>query len=97
MLLIISVACFCWYGNRKKLHCEAVLLEKGYGYVVLYGRDTLIYQPYIPAIGKKATFSTEEDALKVANMVCRKLVQKTPPNMTKNEIDSLGVFILETK
>ena len=43
----------------------------GYGYVVVYGADTLIYQPYIPAIGEKTAFTSEEDALKIGTLVCR--------------------------
>lgn len=93
LLLILSVVGFYWYSTRGRLHCEAVRLEKGYGYIVAYGKETLIYQPYIPAIGKKIAFNKKEDALKVANVVCRKLSQRISPSMSKEEIDSLGIVI----
>lgn len=60
--------------------------KRGYGYVVVYGADTLIYQPYIPAIGEKTAFTSEEDALKIGTLVCRKLAEKQPPTVSREEI-----------
>ena len=93
LLILLSAVGFYWYSTRGRLRCETVRLEKGYGYIVAYGKDTLIYQPYIPAIGKKIVFNKEEDALKVANLVCRKLSQRISPSMSRQEIDSLGIVI----
>ena len=52
----------------------------------VYGADTLIYQPYIPAIGEKTAFTSEEDALKIGTLVCRKLAEKQPPTVSREEI-----------
>ena len=93
LLLILSAVGFYWYSTRERLRCEVVQLERGYGYIVFYGKDTLIYQPYIPAIGRKIAFNKKEDALKVANLVCRKLSQRISPSMSRREIDSLGIAI----
>jgi len=93
LLLILSAVGFYWYSTRVRLRCEAVQLERGYGYIVAYGKDTLIYQPYIPAISKKIAFNKKEDALKVANLVCKKLAQRISPSMSRREIDSLGIAI----
>ena len=45
-----------------------------------------IYQPYIPAIGEKTAFTSEEDALKIGTLVCRKLAEKQPPTVSREEI-----------
>ena len=35
-------------GGGNELKCRVMEVEGGYGYVVLHGADTLIYQPFIP-------------------------------------------------
>ena len=67
--------------------------EGGYGYMVLHKGDTLIRQPYIPAVGRKIAFATKEDALKVAKLVCRKLDEKQSPSISKKEITMLGIIV----
>lgn len=37
-------------GGGNELKCRVMEVEGGYGYVVLHGADTLIYQPFIPAL-----------------------------------------------
>lgn len=73
-------------GRRRKVIRRSMQVEGGYGYVVVYGADTLIYQPYIPAIGEKTAFTSEEDALKIGTLVCRKLAEKQPPTVSREEI-----------
>lgn len=79
-------------GASGTFVCCAVQVEGGYGYVVLHGKDTLIYQPYIPAMGSKVAFATAEDALKVGELVCRKLDEKKSPGISKDEITVLGIL-----
>ena len=89
----LSYCSGCTNADGEKLSCRSMQVEGGYGYVVVYGADTLIYQPYIPAIGEKIAFATKEDALKVAKLVCRKLDEKQSPSISKEEITMLGIIV----
>ncbi|TWV10437.1 DUF4907 domain-containing protein [Bacteroidaceae bacterium HV4-6-C5C] len=94
--VLLLLAAVCLYSRHsdhsaRKLGCKAVQLKQGYGYLISLKNDTLIYQPYIPAIGKHIPFSNRQDALKVGNMVCRKLQNNQLPSMSKAEIDALGI------
>ena len=95
-VLSLVAVCLSYCSGRtnaagEKLSCRSMQVEGGYGYVVVYGADTLIYQPYIhhpyiPAIGEKTAFTSEEDALKIGTLVCHKLAEKQPPTVSREEI-----------
>lgn len=55
----LGAACLSCSSSRDDLHCKAVQVEGGYGYVVLHGADTLIVQPYMPAVGGRKPFTTQ--------------------------------------
>ena len=83
-VLSLVAVCLSYCSGRtnaagEKLSCRSMQ-------VVVYGADTLIYQPYIPAIGEKTAFTSEEDALKIGTLVCRKLAEKQPPAVSREEI-----------
>ena len=87
-LVAVCLSCCsgCTNAAGEKLSCRSMQVEGGYGYVVIYGADTLIYQPYIPAIGERTAFASEEEALKIGSLVCRKLAEKQPPTVSREEI-----------
>lgn len=90
-VLSLVAVCLSYCSGRtnaagEKLSCRSMQVEGGYGYVVVYGADTLIYQPYIPAIGEKTAFTSEEDALKIGTLVCRKLAEKQPPTVSRRRL-----------
>lgn len=93
-LVAVCLSCFsgCTNAGNEDFTCQTVQVEDGYGYVVLHKGDTLIYQPYIPAIGQRTAFASKEDALKVAKLVCRKLDEKKSPSISKDEMTVLGVL-----
>lgn len=90
VLSLVAVCLSCCSGRTGagagEFTCCVMQEEGGYGYVVFHKEDTLIRQPYIPAIGKKMAFATEEDALKIGRLVCRKLAEKQPPTVSREEI-----------
>ncbi len=93
ILLILSAAYFYYKNTHEKvLRCHAMVLNAGYGYVITLGKDTLIYQPYIPAIGGKIPFSSRDDAMKVGKVMCKKLLRNQQPSLNRHEIDSLGII-----
>ncbi|MFR9260623.1 MAG: hypothetical protein ACLVL2_06155 [Bacteroides cellulosilyticus] len=49
-VLSLVAVCLSYCSGRtnaagEKLSCRSMQVEGGYGYVVVYGADTLIYQP----------------------------------------------------
>ena len=94
-LVAVCLSCFsgCTNTGETEFPCRAMQAEGGYGYMVLHKGDTLIHQPYIPAVGRKIAFATKEDALKVAKLVCRKLDEKQSPSISKEEITMLGIIV----
>ncbi|WP_294608449.1 DUF4907 domain-containing protein [uncultured Bacteroides sp.] len=97
VLSVVAVCLSCCSGRKsagsREFACRPVQVVGGYGYVVLHQEDTLIYQPYIPAIGRRVPFASEEDALKVGGLVCRKLMEGQPPTVSREEIVEKLPFI----
>ena len=65
------------------MKCRVMEVEGGYGYVVLHGADTLIYQPFIPALSGRLPFATKVEALAAGRLVCRKLAA-----LSREEVES---------
>lgn len=85
------VLCLSCTSSGSQFTCRAMKVSGGYGYVILCREDTLICQPYVPAVSGKQVFVTERDALKVGQLVCRKLDKGRPPTLTREEIsEALG-------
>ncbi len=68
-------------------------VDSGYGYVILNGKDTLIVQPFIPAVGKKRPFASAEDARKIGEMVLGKMAGAELPTVTSEEVKAAGVEV----
>lgn len=80
-------ACLSCSSAGGRLRCHAVPVPGGYGYVVLHRADTLIKQPYVPAIGCRQPFRTKQEALEVGRLVCRKLREGKAPAVTPEEVE----------
>lgn len=65
--------------------------SKGYGYEINGGMHIL--QKSIPAVNGNQLFQKEEDANKVAALVCSKIQNNQLPTITIHELDSLGVTV----
>ena len=84
--LLLAACLFCCSGGGE-LHCRPMPAPGGYGYVILHKEDTLIKQPYIPAVGRRQAFPTEQEAMAVGRLVCRKLQEGLPPTVTPEEVE----------
>ena len=73
-------------GGQSLWKCRLLEVEGGYGYVILYGHDTLIRQSCIPAIGERRPFATREDALKIGRIVRGKLEAGRSPAVSREEV-----------
>ncbi len=87
MLAACLFSCSGCSSGSEELKCRVMEVEGGYGYVVLCGSDTLISQPYMPAIAGRIPFSTKEDALNTGKLVCKKLFDGQPPTLSREEVE----------
>lgn len=67
--------------------------QAGWGYEIIIDDKIYIHQSYIPAISGTKSFSSKNDALKVAEYVATKIKKYHKlPSLTYNELDSLNVL-----
>ena len=78
-------------SKKEILQAESVKTASGWGYTISYKDRILIKQTIIPVISKTKSFTSEEDALKVASLVIEKLNQNTSPSVTKNDLILLKI------
>lgn len=77
--------------QEEGIHCRVFPVgEEGYGYCILDGRDTLIVQPYMPAVGRRMPFATERHAKAVGDWVCCRLKSGIPPAISREKVEELG-------
>lgn len=77
--------------KRNTLQTETFKTPSGWGYSISYKDKIIIRQCIIPVINDSKSFSTEEDALKVANLVEKKLNRNISPTVTKNDLILLKI------
>ena len=79
--------------NSGKFVAKAVFSEgMGWGYDIYEGSSIRIHQPHIPAVEGNKGFSSETEALKVAELVIYKLEHGiVPPSITKQEMIQAGI------
>ena len=74
------------------MEAKALRLDKGWGYQILVNKKIYINQRIIPVVQGNKEFTTQEQALKVANLVISKMKKKASlPSVTIKELDSLGI------
>lgn len=86
-LLLQITAC----TRNETLKTESFKTTSGWGYSIAYKNKTIIKQSIIPVINDTKSFSTEEDALKVGNLVAEKLKENNSPTVTKNDLILLKI------
>lgn len=82
---------FAACAKKEAFKTESYLSHSGWGYSIAYQNKIIIKQSIIPVINENNGFSSEEDALKVANLVITKLRQKRSPTVTKNDLILLKI------
>lgn len=77
--------------KKDNFKTESFKTNSGWGYSISYKEKIIIKQSIIPVINDSKSFSTEQDALKTANLVVEKLKQNLSPTVTKNELILLKI------
>lgn len=83
--------------NHKRLPVRSKIIEvgQGYGYEIWIGEKLLVKQEFIPAINGEITFKTPEEARKVANLITKKLLERSNPEISVEELVSLNILTLK--
>lgn len=91
LLFIFLVLLLAGCAKKETFRLEPFQTTSGYGYTIAYQNKIIIKQSVIPVISDNKSFSTEEDALKVGNLVVEKLKHQTSPTVTKNDLILLKI------
>ncbi|MDR7209199.1 hypothetical protein J2W48_001132 [Flavobacterium piscis] len=89
LLILQLTAC----SKKEKFQVESIKTTSGWGYTIADGHKILIKQTIIPAINETKSFNSEEDALKIAGLVVKKLKQNISPSITKKDLILLKIKI----
>ncbi|MFC5681654.1 DUF4907 domain-containing protein [Flavobacterium sp. MAHUQ-51] len=85
--LFLSIAC----NHKKELSLASIKTTTGWGYIIKLNDKVIIKQSIIPVIQNQKSFESEEEALKVGNLVLNKLKAKTSPTITKKDLILLSI------
>lgn len=91
LLLILLALQFLACAKNETFKIEAFKTTSGWGYSIATKNKIIIKQAIIPVINDNKSFSTEADALKVANLVVEKLSNNISPTVTKNDLILLKI------
>lgn len=80
-------------AKKEKFQVEPIKMKTGWGYTIAYKNKPFIKQTVIPVIANNKSFTTKDDALKVADLVVQKLNQNISPSVTKNDLILLKIKI----
>lgn len=86
---MVLIAC----SKKEIFQIESVKTTSGWGYTIASKNKILIKQTIIPVISETKSFNSEEDAIKVANFVVKKLNKNLSPSVTKNDLILLKIKI----
>jgi hypothetical protein len=92
-LFILFLFLFLSCNKKEPLSLQSLKTPTGWGYTICYNNKIIIKQTIIPVISKNESFKTEEEALKVGDLVLKKLEGNLPPTITKNDLILLNINI----
>ena len=93
LLVCFAVIFFTKSAHEGKLYIHTVTFKtaEGWGYNIMTDDKVYIKQEYIPAIVGKHSFSSEEDAAKVGNLVVERISSNQQPTITVKDLSDLGI------
>ena len=91
-VIVYTVSVLINHKKKQTIEAKALYVGNGWGYEILVNKKLYITQRMIPAIPGKKVFTTQAQAMLVANLVVRKLQKRDGlPMITPKELDSLGI------
>ncbi|WP_035651561.1 DUF4907 domain-containing protein [Flavobacterium sp. ASV13] len=91
LLFILFALQFTACAKKEAFKIDSFPTKTGWGYTISNKNKILIKQSIIPVISDTKSFSTEDEALKTAELVVSKLDQNMSPTVTKNDLILLKI------
>jgi hypothetical protein len=91
LLFLLLVLQFTACAKKEPFKTESFKTTSGWGYTIAFKKKIIIKQSIIPVINDTKSFSTESDAIKVADLVVQKLNQNISPTVSKNDLILLKI------
>jgi hypothetical protein len=95
LLLSFAVIFFSKYKDQSQkvfIYAEPVQTVYGWGYNIIAANKVYIKQEYMPAVPGKRGFKSAEDAMRVGNLVVKKITENKMPTITLHELDSMSLY-----
>ncbi len=81
-------------ASSPQFEIKTFTYETGWGYDIYLNNQKYIHQPNIPAINGLHVFVSEDDAIKVAQLMVRKMEDgMSQPTISVEDLDSLHIEI----
>ena len=93
VLFLLGLFLFISCNKSENLNVQSLKTATGWGYCITNNEKIIIQQTIIPVISENKSFKTEEEALKVGNLVLQKLKDDLSPTVTKKDLFLLAVKI----
>lgn len=85
-------------GARAVYSCRIFPVADGFGYDIIVNGKTKIHQPVIPGIPGNHPFSSRQDALKISQLVIKKLQAGVAlPNISRKELEQQKIKMPKTE
>lgn len=91
MLLFLLILISCESKENDTL--KSFKVNNGWGYSITMNNKTIIKQTVIPTISNEKSFKSEEDALKVGNLVLGRIKQHVSPTVLKKDLILLKIAL----
>lgn len=93
LIILLLGMWWCFYIERQNYTLEVMKLDdgRGYGYVISQGEQTVIYQPFVPALSQRKPFDSAEEAFRVGDWVLKRLKLGQDFSVTKADLERLKV------
>lgn len=89
LLVFLFISC----EKNENLNLTSLKTQNGWGYIITLKEKIIIKQTVIPVISENKSFKTEEEALKVGQLVLEKLNSNLSPTVTKKDLLLLSIKI----
>jgi hypothetical protein len=89
VVLLLLVSC----QKKSEFEVKSFKVNTGWGYTIGMNDKIIIKQTVIPTVSEKRSFSSEADALKVGNLVLKRIKQNLSPTVAKKDLILLEISI----